>query len=106
MTSLSESRKRDFVSQFFLLLTNNSEELIAAGYDPAELAAKLQQELDVANAAETAQTNAEVAAQNATKAAQETLTQAYTSTSNAVELVAGLLGKNHNLVKEIRKLRK
>lgn len=106
MATLTEPRQRDFVSQFILLVTNNSEELIAAGYDLAELLAKLQQELDGANAAEAAQSDAEIAAKNATIAAQETLAQAYISTSNAVELVAGLLGKNHNLVKEIRKLRK
>ncbi len=106
MATLKESQQRDFVSQFILLITNSAEEMIAAGYDPAELIAKLQQELDGANAAEAAQTDAEIAAQNATKAAQQTLTQAYTSASNAVELVAGLLGKNHKLVKEIRKLRK
>ncbi|WP_423127013.1 hypothetical protein [Gaoshiqia sp. Z1-71] len=38
--------------------------------------------------------------------ARRTLNLAYSHASNAVELITGLLGKNHNLVKEIRKMRK
>ena len=46
------------------------------------------------------------AAKNATKLAQETLDAAYTDGSATVDLITGLLGKNDNLVLEIKKLRK
>ncbi len=104
--SLTESKKRDFVSQLIVILEQNTQLLTDKGFDPTAKITQLQTELTTADDAEGKQLEAMAAAKDATKLANETLDTAYTDGSATVDLIAGLLGKNDNLVLEIKKLRK
>jgi len=104
--SLNEARKRDFVSQLIVILEQNSPALSDQGYDPTSKITQLQTKLTAADEAEGKQHEAMAAAKDATKRANETLNDAYTDGSATVDLISGLLGKNNNLVLEIKKLRK
>lgn len=104
--SLTESKKRDFVTQLIVIMQQNAQSLTDKGFDPAAKIAQLQQEMVAADEAEGKQVEAMAAAKDATKVAQDTLDVAYTDGSATVDLIAGLLGKNDNLVLEIKKLRK
>lgn len=104
--SLTESKKRDFVTQLIVIMQQNAQSLTDKGFDPAAKIAQLQQEMVAADEAEGKQTEAMAAAKDATKVAQDTLDVAYTDGSATVDLISGLLGKNDNLVLEIKKLRK
>lgn len=104
--SLTESKKRDFVNQLITIMEQNAQLLTDKGFDPAAKIAQLKQEIETAGEAEAKQAEATAAAKDATKLAQDTLDVAYTDGSATVDLIAGLLGKNDNLVIEIKKLRK
>lgn len=104
--SLNESKKRDFVSQLVVIMEQNAQLLSDKGFDPTAKIQQLQQELTAAEEAEAKQSEAMAAAKNATQVANETLDVAYTDGSATVDLISGLLGKNDNLVLEIKKLRK
>lgn len=104
--SLNESKKRDFVAQLIVIMEQNAQLLIDKGFDPAAVIARLKVELASADQAEGKQREAVAAAKDASKVALETLKIAYTDGSAAVDLISGLLGKNDNLLIEIKKLRK
>ena len=73
VSSFSESRKRDFVSQLILTMEQKSSEFIAAGYVPTSKIDELKQQSAAADAAEVVQQAAKAAAKDATVAAKETL---------------------------------
>ncbi len=106
MGNLSEARKRDFINQLLLAMENQTTVLIDTGFDPTTKIAGLRLKSDGADASEVKQQEAMASAKDATKLAQESLDVAYTEASATVELMTGLLGKEHNLIKEIRKMRK
>lgn len=106
MATLSESKKRDFVSQMITLLEQNAQLLSDKGYDPQNKIDELKTQLSAADDAEAKQTEAMAAAKDATKLSQETLDVAYRNGSATVDLISGLLGKKDNLLLEIKKLRK
>ena len=106
MGNLTESKKRDFVTQLILIMEQNAQLLSDKGFDPANKIEQLKQELSTADNAEARQVEAMAAAKDATKLANETLTAVYTDGSATVDLISGLLGKNDNLLLEIKKLRK
>jgi len=106
MSGITESKKRDFVTQLVVIMQQNAQLLSDKGFDPTAKIAQLQQEILTADEAEGKQAEAAAAAKNATKLAQQTLDSVYTDGSATVELITGLLGKKDNLVIEIRKLRK
>lgn len=106
MATLSESKKRDFVSQMIVLITQNKQRVVDKGYDPENKIEELKTLLTTADEAEAQQTEAKAAAKDATKKAQKTLKMAYTAGSETVELLTGLLGKEDSLILEMRKLRK
>lgn len=106
MGSLNESKRRDFVAQLTTILEQNSSLLSEKGFDPSAKIQQLSDELTEANEAEARQSEAMAAAKDATKLAQDTLATAYEDASATVDLITGLLGKKHNLVLEIKKLRK
>lgn len=103
---MSESKKRDFVSQLITLLEQNESLLTDKGYDPANKIAELKQELTATDEAEARQLEAMAAAKNGTKLSQSTLDVTYRNGSATVDLISGLLGKRDNLLLEIRKMRK
>lgn len=104
--SLNESKKRDFVTQLIVIMEQNAQLLIDKGFDPMAIIARLKTELAAADQAEGRQRESVAAAKDATKIATETLNVAYTDGSAAVDLISGLLGKDDNLLLEIKKLRK
>ncbi len=104
--SLNESKKRDFVSQLIVILEQNTQSLTEKGFDPTNKITQLKTELTAADEAEGKQAEAMAAAKDATILANSTLDTAYTDGSATVDLVTGLLGKNDNLVLEIKKMRK
>ncbi len=106
MSTLSDARKRDFIIQLLLVMENKASELTAVGYDPATKIAGLKLKSDTAEADEVKQQEAMAAAKDATKLAQNSLNEAYKEASATVELMTGLLGKDNNLIQEIRKMRK
>lgn len=105
MANLTESKKRDFVSQLTVLLEKNTQLLTDKGYDPTAKITQLKTELTAADEAEVDQMEAKAAAKDATRVARETLAVAYTDASATVDLISGLLGKTDNLLLEIKKLR-
>jgi hypothetical protein len=104
--SLTDSKKRDFITQLIVIIEQNSELLIAKGYDPSAKITQLKAEIASTDQAEGRQREAMAAAKNATQVALDTLNVAYTDASATVDLISGLLGKNDNLLIEIKKLRK
>ncbi len=104
--SLNGSKKRDFISLFIEILEQNGELLAGKGYDPTNKIAQLKEELAITDQAEAQQSLAKATAKNATKAATNALNVAYTDASATVDLISGLLGKDDNLLLEIKKLRK
>ena len=104
--SLNESKKRDFVTQLIVIMEQNAQLLTDKGFDPAAKIAELKQKMITADEAEGKQVEAMAAAKNATQVANDTLDSSYIDGSATVDLISGLLGKNDNLVIEIKKLRK
>lgn len=106
MSGLNDSKKRDFVTRFTVILEQNGELLADKGYNPTAKIAQLKEEIAIADQAEGHQSAAMAAAKNATKLALDALNVAYKDASATVDLVSGLLGKDDNLLIEIKKLRK
>ncbi len=106
MTSLSESGRRDFVSQVISLMEEEKETLTAKGFDPTSRIEALRTHKTGADTAEIAQQEAAAAAKDATKASLEALSLAYNDASNLADLLSGLLGKDAEIVKRMRKFRK
>jgi Zn-dependent metalloprotease len=105
MATLSEARSRDFITQIIDRLNENSDLLQELGYSSETKVNELVQQLETAQSAETAQQQAERAAREATKASQEALNTAYKNASASVDLIVSLLGRDHQLSKQLRKLR-
>jgi hypothetical protein len=106
MSSLKESEKRDFNSQIIEIMKDNTQLFLDKGYDPAAKIAELNGQEELVEASEAAEKKAYSAAKDATAASNLALDIAYKHASDTVDLISGLLGKDHNLVKELRKLRK
>nr|WP_320154092.1 hypothetical protein [uncultured Draconibacterium sp.] len=103
---MSEAKKRDFVQQLITLLEQNVELLTEKGYNPENKIQELSTQLTTTNDAEARQVEAMAAAKDATRLSQESLDIVYRNGSATVDLVSGLLGKQDNLLLEIKKLRK
>lgn len=106
MSGLTDSKRRDFIAQFLVILEQNAALITQKGYDPTAKIAELKEEMTQSDQAEGQQREAVAKAKDATRKAQEKLLKAYTNASASVDLVAGLLGKKDNLLIEIKKLRK
>lgn len=103
--SLSDAEKRDFVTQMIDLLQQSNEVLTEKGFDPSSRIETLTSLSRQAETAEASQQQAMADAKKATMVAQENLNAAYKEASASVELVTGLLGKEHELVSQLRKIR-
>lgn len=106
MATINENAKRDFITQLIVLMEQNAALLTNQGFDPAPKVATLKQLKTEAETDEANQQDAMSKAKDATAKAKQSLGVAYKAASEAVELMAGLLGKNNNLILEIRKMRK
>jgi hypothetical protein len=106
MSRLNDKEKRDFVSQTITTVEQESDTLMAAGFESANRVTQLKNEIEAAEDAEVAQQKAQAAALDATKVAQQTLKVAYDDASAMINLIEGLLGKDNSLVHKLRQLRK
>ena len=102
----TEEERRDFARQMVNLLKTNAEELTSLGYDPAGKIEELSKLHETAEQDEAAQRNAEAAYRTATKTSQQSTEAAYKGASATVDLVVGLVGKDHELAKAMRSMRK
>jgi hypothetical protein len=106
MSKMSEAKKRDFVAQIISLVNEEQEVLIEKGYDPTARVDELKIKKTTADTAETKQQEVAAKAKEATTHANLTLDDAYKDASDFVDLISGLLGKDNELVKKMRKFRK
>ena len=67
MAKQAEGQKRDFIKQLIVLVEENSETLLAAGFDPVNKIATLKSESEAAELAEVKQQEAFAAYKNATR---------------------------------------
>lgn len=105
MSKQNESEKRDFVSQIISLVEEEKTRLTEEGYDPTSKTEGLKRKKAEADSAETAQQAAAAKAKEATTHSVTKLDEAYKEASNFVDLISGVLGKENELVKKMRKFR-
>ncbi len=103
---MKDSEKRDFSKQIKEFLTGNKEALATAGFDCTAHLADITAHETEHYAAEEAQRVAMATMKQSTARSNETLHSLYTKASSMVEVASALLGRNHELVQELRKLRK
>ncbi|MBN2804171.1 MAG: hypothetical protein JXR91_13840 [Deltaproteobacteria bacterium] len=103
---MTEAEKRDFISSIIELASLQKEVLANAGFCSDTLIETLRKEKEEADKAEILQKEAMAASQIATKQSQEALAKAYNQASNMAEIISGLLGRDNELVKKMRKFRK
>jgi len=106
MSKMTEAKKRDFVAQIITLVEKEQDVLIGKGFDPAARVDGLKIKKTAADTAEIAQQEAAAKAKEATAQANLTLDDAYKDASDFADLISGLLGKDDELVKKMRKFRK
>jgi len=106
MGNFSESKKRDFVSLMLALMIEEKTILTETGFDPTARIEVLKNRNKEADDAEIAQQLIAAQAKDATKLSVEKLSIAYKDASNAADLISGLLGKENEIVKKIRKFRR
>ncbi len=106
MATLTESKQSDFVVKLHEVLEQNAQLFIDKGVDPVNVLAELKTQSDAVATAEAKDLSARAAAKDATREANEVLKVAYESGSKAVDFAAGVLGKKHSLIVEIKKMRK
>jgi hypothetical protein len=103
--SLTESEKRDFVEQIIEIVGQSADKLNEKGFGSTGRLDSLKTKNQEAITAEAGQKKAETRAHEATKVAQQKLDDAYNEASATVNLIEGLLGKDDELVRTLRKLR-
>ena len=102
---MNEAKKRDFISQIISLVEEESQTLTEKGFDPTTKIDGLKGKDLESNKAETAQQEAAAKAKEATTNSNLKLDEAYKEASNIADLLSGLLGKESELVKKMRKFR-
>jgi len=102
---MTEAEKRDFIAQMISLVQEAQDTLQDKGFNPADRLDGLKVKKQDADSAEIAQQQAAAEAQEATTRANQTLADAYKDGSDFADLISGLLGKDNELVKKMRKFR-
>ena len=103
---MNESDKRDFISQIISLVEERKSILTEKGFDPTTKLDELKIKNLESDNAEIVQQEAAAKAKEATTNANLKLDEAYKEASNIADLISGLLGKENELVKKMRKFRK
>ena len=103
---MNDPKRRDFVAQMISLVEAEQDVLKDKGFDPAERLEGLRNKKQLADSKETVQQEIAAKGREATAEAQQALTDAYKDASNIADLISGLLGKENELVKKMRKFRK
>ncbi len=106
MARLTQAKQRDFVNQFLSVVKNNADLLAKKGYDPSRKIEELSVGAEGSRQSQAKKLKALADKKDATKAAQQSLSDTYKKVSEMVDLVKGILGKEHALVLEIMKMRK
>ncbi len=102
---MNESKKRDFVTQMIELLQDEKEALATKGYTADAKITTLSENKKACDLAELQQQKAQAAAKDATKEANDKLDIAYKEASNTADIISGILGKDSEIVKKMRKFR-
>ncbi len=107
MADMTDAGKRDFVRQVLEILghPDTIALLTGAGFDPASRTTQLDTKADAASREEGEQLLAQQKAMQETHEAQQALDDSYRFASSTVEVVAGMLGENHPLIRRLRQLR-
>jgi len=105
MAKLNESKKRDFVSQIISLVEEQKDVITEKGYDPTARVEDMKVKKTESDQAEIAQQDAAARAKEATTLSNQKLDVAYKEASNFADLLSGLLGKDNELIKKMRKFR-
>ncbi len=105
MAKLNEAKRRDFITQIITLVEEEKDRLVANGYDPTNKVDVLKVKKQESDSSEIAQQEAAARAKEATRLSNEKLDEAYREASNFADLISGLLGKEDELIKRVRKLR-
>lgn len=103
---MKESEKRDYVAKIIKLVEQEKEALTNEGFTPDGKLTALVEKRAICDQAEADQQAAAVAAKNATKYANETLEDSFKSAVNLADAISGVLGKDNEIVKTMRKYRK
>ncbi len=105
MAKLNEAKRRDFITQIITLVEEEKDRLVANGYDPTNKVDVLKVKKQESDSSEIAQQEAAARAKEATRLSNEKLDEAYREASNFADLLSGLLGKENELIKRVRKFR-
>jgi hypothetical protein len=103
---MNHLEKSAFVSEIIEILKQEQQLLQEAGFNSNERINALTVKSHAAEQAEVGQKKAQAAAMVATDLANSKLNEAYNDASAVVELITGLLGKDNELVRKIKKIRK
>ena len=103
---MKHAEKRAFVSEIIEILNQEKEQLQTSGFNPEERINALVEKSQVAESAEVNQKKAQAIAMEATTKANDALEVAYNDASAIVELLTGIMGKDNELVRKIKKIRK
>lgn len=106
MTTKSEATKRDFISQMIELALSEKENLLASGFTVDGKITSLQNNKQLTDEAEMKQQESQAIAMAATKNANKLLNDTYKEASNLADAISGLLGRDNEIVKKMRKFRK
>ncbi|MBR8537008.1 hypothetical protein KDU71_15655 [Carboxylicivirga sediminis] len=105
MGSLTEAKKRDFINQMIELINDEQSNLNELGFNPENKLTELVALKSSCSTAEIAQQQALAQAKEATLLSQNELEKAYKAASNLGDAISGILGKDSEIVKRMRKFR-
>ena len=102
---MKEAQKRDFINLMLQLVDEEKSNLETAGFMSDAKRAALDEKKKACDVAEMAQQQAAAKAKEATAAANLSLDEAYREASNLADAISGILGKESEIVKKMRKFR-
>lgn len=106
MATLKQSKQRDFIKQVLVIIGDNQHLMKEKGLDPTAKLALLHEKWEKMETVEGEKLQAKAELKDATRRSGECLKDTYTDASGLVDVFTGLLGKNNELVAELKKLRK
>ncbi len=105
MASLTFTEKLGLIEEVLKFQESNAELLKSAGYDAVARAGSLKQKRDIMVAENEKQERMKAEAKEQTKKVRIAEQDAYTTASGDLDAMAGVLGKDKEISKQIKKLR-
>ena len=105
MAGLTHDQKRSFIHRIIEVLEENAQTLSAAGYDVVNRLTELGDAWSLQEQSEVEQLQAQAAYKEKSAKSVADLSAAYKLASATVELIVGLLGKEHPLVEVLKNVR-